>query len=350
MVKIQGAWTALITPFRSDGQVDWPGYRKNLVFQTSQGISGLLAVGTTGESPPLDWAEHNDVIDRAIEAGRGKCGVIAGTGSNATAEAISATAHAANSGADAVLLVDCYYNGPSSLELRREYHGAIAERFPALTIVPYVIPGRTGCALGPEDLAILAQQYPNVSAVKEATGDLERMARTRQLVGDEFDIVSGDDDLTLKMMTDPAIRASGVISVMSNVAPAAVEQMTRAALSGDADRARQLEATLGPLFGMVTVKAASERVVGGKAIRVTDKFRNPLPVKTLMNGLGMAAGPCRQPLGKMTPEGVAVVRDTARKVWRDSPEILQPIEKHYQVDISARLKDDAAWSGLAYSD
>ena len=348
MVKIEGAWTALITPFRDDGQVDWPGYRKNLAFQIANGISGLLAVGTTGESPTLDWSEHNDVIDRAIDAARGKCRVLAGTGSNSATEAISATAHAANSGADGVLLVDCYYNGPSSLELRREYHGAIAERFPTLTVVPYVIPGRTGCALGVEDLAILAQQYPNVSAVKEATGDLARMARQRELVGHEFDIVSGDDDLTVTMMTDPAIRASGVISVMSNVAPAAIEQMTRCALSGDVDGARSLETALAPLFAMVTVRATSMRAVGGHDLAVEDKFRNPLPVKTLMNGLGMPAGPCRAPLGRMTQPGVDVVRETARKVWTDSPEIFQPIAEHYKVDIAARLKDDEAWKVLLY--
>ena len=350
MIKLDGAWTALITPFRSDGQVDWQGYRRNLAFQKEQGITGLLPVGTTGESPTLDWDEHNDVIDRAIEAARGTCRVLAGTGSNSTTEAISGTAHVANTGADAVLLVDCYYNGPSSLELRREYHGAVAERFPTLTIVPYIIPGRTGCAMSPEDLAILAHEYENVSAVKEATGDLDRMAYTRRLVGDDFDIMSGDDDLTFEMMTNPEIRASGVISVMSNVAPRAVEEMTRAILAGEADRAAQIKDALTPLFSIVTVKAEDPRQIGNKTITVTDKFRNPLPVKTLMNGLGMAAGPCRAPLGRMTQAGVDVVREIAQKVWTDSPEIFKPIEEHYMVDISARLKDDSIWQALAYAD
>jgi 4-hydroxy-tetrahydrodipicolinate synthase len=350
MIKIEGAWTALVTPFREDGQVDWPGYRRNLAFQIANGITGLLPAGTTGESPTLDWAEHNDVIDRAIEAARGRCRAIAGTGSNSTSEAISGTAHAANSGADAVLLVDCYYNGPSSLELRREYHGAIAQRFPSLTVVPYVIPGRTGCALSPEDLAILAASYPNVSAVKEATGDLERMARTRELTGDKFDIMSGDDDLTLRMMTDPAIRAGGVISVVSNVAPKAVEQLARLVLAGETQKAQQLNAALAPLFGLVTVSVVNQRQLGGRTLTVKDKFRNPLPIKTLMAGLGMPAGPTRPPLGKMTAAGVAVVRNTARKVWESNPEILAPVAAHYEVDIAARLADDAEWESLAYRD
>lgn len=350
MIRLEGAWTALVTPFRPDGQVDWPGYRRNLAFQVSQGITGLLPVGTTGESPTLDWAEHNDVIDRAIEAARGTCRVIAGTGSNATSEAISATAHAANSGADAVLLVDCYYNGPSSLELRREYHGVIASKFPSLTVVPYVIPGRTGCALSPEDLALLADEYPNVTAVKEATGDLERMAHTRRLVGGTFDILSGDDDMTFRMMTDPAIRGSGVISVVTNVAPRAVEELTRSILAGKRDRAEELGRALAPLFGIVTVSVVDERRVAGATVRVKDRFRNPVPIKTLMNGLGMPAGSARAPLGRMTRAGVQIVRDAARTVWHDHPEILAPIEDHYEVNIAARLEDDAVWNALAYPD
>jgi len=350
MIKMQGAWTALVTPFRANGQVDWPGYKRNLEFQIAHGISGMLPVGTTGESPTLDWDEHNDVIDRAISAARGNCRVIAGTGSNSTREAVSASAHAANAGADAVLLVDCYYNGPSSLELRLEYHGAIARKFPSITVVPYVIPGRTGCQLSPEDLAILADMYPNVSAVKEATGDLERMARTRKLVGEKFDIISGDDDLTFKMMADESIGASGVISVVSNVAPAAIEEMTRAVLSHDLSRAEQLCEALAPLFGIVTVSVTNQRQLGGMTLEVVDKFRNPLPIKTLMNGLGMPAGPCRPPLGRMTRTGVAVVREAARRVLKNTPEILKPIAEHYSTDLAARIEDDAVWDALACND
>ena len=218
-LKFEGAWTALATPFREDGKIDWEGFEKNVKFQISQGISGLVPTGTTGESPTLGWEEHNEVIAKTIQFAKKKCYVMAGTGSNSTEEALAGTKYAVDSGADAVLLVDCYYNGPSSLELRKEYHGAIAKEFPAIQVVPYIIPGRTGTSMSPEDLAILSKEFSNVRAVKEATGDLERMIRTRQLVGNDFDILSGDDDLTFEMMARPGIRASGVVSVISNVSP-----------------------------------------------------------------------------------------------------------------------------------
>jgi len=345
----EGAHTAIITPLRADGHVDWAGLEKNLQFQVDQGIKGIVAVGTTGESPTLDWREHNGVIDKAIEMGRGECVVTAGTGSNSTDEALQATRHAAVSGADAVLLVDCYYNGPSSLELRREYHGAIAKAVPEIDVLPYIIPGRTGCAMSPEDLVILASECPNVRAVKEATGDLERMKLTRELAGEDFTILSGDDDLTFAMMTDPAIAAGGVVSVMSNVAPAAVGAMVAACLKGDAAGAEKLRDALSPLFGIVTVKIEQKRPMPGDGVRrVTDKFRNPAAIKTLMNGLGMPAGPMRQPMGKMTAAGVDVVRRAARAVWGNHPEILAPVAEAYGVDVEARLADDSVWSALSY--
>jgi len=344
-----GAHTALVTPLRHDGHVDWAGLERNITFQVEQGIAGILAVGTTGESPTLDWREHNGVIDKAIEIGKGKCIVIAGTGSNSTEEALMATRHAADSGTDAVLLVDCYYNGPSSLELRREYHGAIARAVPGVDVIPYIIPGRTGCAMSPEDLVILAAECPNVRAVKEASGDLQRMKLTRKLSGGAVAILSGDDDLTYTMMTDPAIAAVGVISVTSNVAPAAVAALVRACLDGKQQKAEQLREALNPLFGIVTVTIEEERTMpDGSRRTVKDKFRNPAAIKTLMNGLGMPAGPMRPPMGAMTRAGVDVVRNAARTVWQKNPEILAPIEEAYGVDIEARLADDAVWAALAY--
>jgi 4-hydroxy-tetrahydrodipicolinate synthase len=346
-----GAHTALVTPFLPSGLVDWAGYERNIAFQIDQGITGLLPTGTTGESPTLSWEEHERVIDDAVRQSDGRCLVLAGTGSNATAEAVRGSRHAADIGADALLLVDCYYNGPSSLELRREYHAAVAKACPECTVIPYVIPGRSGTALAPEDLALLAHEYPNVRAVKEATGDLDRMAATRDLVGDEFDILSGDDNITCRMLLDPSIRAQGVISVISNVAPTAVSQMVRAALDGDADRAKQLHNALSPLFDIVTVTVENQRTMpDGSTRTVRDKFRNPLAVKTLMNGLGMPAGPPRQPLGRMTPKGLQVVRDAARTVRRDSPWILDPIADAYDVDLDRRIEDDDAWTGLTYPD
>lgn len=348
-MDFRGAWTALVTPMTSDGGIDWDGFEKNLQFQISQGITGLVPTGTTGESPTLSWDDHNKAIEVTLKQADGKCLVIAGTGSNSTQEAVESTEHAVEHGAQAALLVDCYYNGPSSLELRHEYYGVLAEMFPDVDFVPYIIPGRSGTALAVEDLAILASEYPNIHAVKEATGDLERMAHTRQLIGADFQIMSGDDDITYKMMTSPDIRAAGVISVVTNVVPAAVGRMVRMILSGDVEGASALAEALSPLFGIVTVKAESERVLpNGTKVMVQDRFRNPLGIKTLMSALGMPSGPGRQPLGKMTAEGVNIVRNAARTVWSSNPEILAPIGEFYGVDIETRINQDAIWADLSY--
>ncbi|MDH7602764.1 MAG: 4-hydroxy-tetrahydrodipicolinate synthase [Armatimonadota bacterium] len=347
-MKLQGTWTAIITPFTSDNVIDWDGLEKLVEFQISQGVDGIVPVGTTGESPTLDWNEHNDVIDRVIRLCKNRCGVLAGTGSNSTEEAVASTRHAVESGAEAVLLVDCYYNGPSSQELRDEYHGVVAREFPNTVVVPYVIPGRTGTALSVEDLAILHASCPNVAAVKEATGDLERMARTRKLLGIDFSIMSGDDDITFRMMTDPQIRADGVISVASNVIPGAVSKMVNLAAKGDIDGARKVADTISPLLGIVTVKVDNPRQLpSGETVIVNDRYRNPLPIKTLMAGLGMPSGMCRKPLGRMTRAGVEVVRAAVRKVWESNPDVLAPIGDFFGIDIESKIHDDAVWSSLA---
>ncbi|MFP4056112.1 MAG: 4-hydroxy-tetrahydrodipicolinate synthase family protein [Candidatus Brocadiia bacterium] len=345
--RLQGAWTALVTPFAIDGDIAWDEFERLVEFQIDQGIDGLVPVGTTGESPTLEWRDHDQVIETTIRLSRGRCGVLAGTGSNSTAEALRGSKHAAEAGAHALLLVDCYYNGPSSLELRRHYHGAVAEACPKTLIVPYVIPGRSGTALAPEDLALLADAYPNVRSVKEATGDLERMAHTRALVGGDFDILSGDDNMTATMMLDEAVRADGVVSVMSNVVPASVAAMVRALAEGRSDEGLARAKALEPLFGIVTVTVDDPRSLRGQPLTVRDKFRNPAPVKTLMQGLGMIANGCRPPLGKMSPAGVEVVRAAAREVWSTSPEVLEPIAEAFDVDIEQRLADDALWASLA---
>ena len=195
----------------SDRQVDYEGLHQLVDFQIKEGVTGILAVGTTGESPTLAWNEHNMMIEKTHEYAGSKILTIAGTGSNSTQEAIEGTEHAQRTGIKCVLLVDPYYNGPSSLEIRREYIEPIAKQFPDVQVIPYIIPGRTGTQLYPQDLAVLHQHYPNVRCVKEATGDLKNMELTRQLCGEDFDILSGDDDKTYTMMISPDIGASGVI-------------------------------------------------------------------------------------------------------------------------------------------
>lgn len=338
-----GCYTALTTPFKDHG-VDLEGLEKLVEFQISGGVSGILAAGTTGESPTLTWEEHYEVIRAVSERCKGRCKSIAGTGSNNTRETMESTEHAARVGADAALLVDPYYNGPSSLEIRREYVAPVASRFPQIQIISYVIPGRTGAQLLPEDLALLHKQFANMNTVKEATGDIENMKRTRECCGEDFTILSGDDDKTFTIMTDPAIKASGVISVASNIAPKAVHEMATLINEGKQAEAEKLMVALKPFFGIVTVKTTEETPYGA----VTCRARNPLAIKTLMAILGMPVGSCRPPLGKMTKKGVEVVLDAGRTVWKNNPEILKPVSDFFGIDIEARLYDDSILAGFTY--
>jgi 4-hydroxy-tetrahydrodipicolinate synthase len=247
--------------------------------------------------------------------------------------------HAVEVGAQALLLVDCYYNGPSSLELRTQYYEVIAKAFRKAFVVPYVIPGRTGTKLEVEDLAILHRKYKNVRSVKEATADLERMAKTRTLLGEDFDIVSGDDDKTYEMMIRNDIRSSGVVSVMSNIIPGPIGEMVKAIRSGDMEKADRLKETLDPLFKMVTVNT----IESYEGFDVPAKFRNPLAIKMMMKGLGLPSGPCRPPLGRMTPKGVEVVRNALKEVYQKDKEVFTPLQDFYKINIEERLSNDRYW-------
>lgn len=340
-----GCYTAITTPF-AHGAVDYEGLDLLTEFQIKNGITGILAVGTTGESPTLVWDEHIKVIESVAKKTKGQCLCIAGTGSNNTREALSATKHAWEAGVDAVLLVDPYYNGPSSIEIRREYIAPIAEAFPELTIIPYVIPGRTGTQLLPEDLAILNHRYGNVNCVKEATGNVDNMRKTRAVCGEKYNIFSGDDALVFDMMTDPGIRACGLISVASNIAPGFASELVRLIRESKTAEAKVLFKKLEPLFNLTTIITTEETPYGNIQCRA----RNPLGVKTAMGILGMPAGGCRQPLGKMTKKGVDFVLATLRKVHDESPEILAPVADFFKVDIEKRLSDPDVSKDLYYKE
>lgn len=341
----EGVWTALVTPFDKNGKLDSAGLKRLVEFQAAQGVTGVVPAGTTGESPSLSWDEHNRLIEETIIFARQQTGVLAGTGSNCTDEAIDATRHAREAGASAALLIDCYYNGPSSLELRTEYYEQVAAWIKDIPIVPYIIPSRTGTALGAEDLALLHRTQPQrFPAVKQATGDLARMRQDRALAGESLAILSGDDDLTLAMMEDPAIRASGVVSVMSNLVPGPLAQMVGSFKAGDKAKAKELAALLDPLFKLVACKAPGTREMGGVPRTVEDRFRNPVPVKTMMAGLGLPTGLCRRPLGKMSRAAVERCRQALSTVHKNAPELLAPIGEAFGVKIEQRLADDSAWA------
>lgn len=341
----QGCYTALITPFTLAGELDRNGLCAIIDFQIENGITGILTTGTTGESPTFKWEEHNRVIALTIKEIMGKCKCIAGTGSNNTEEAMAATAHAAEQGVDGVLLVDPYYNGPSSLEIRREYYEVVAKANSQIKIIPYIIPGRTGAQMLPQDLAILADNCPNVTCVKEATGNFDNMKLTRKMCGETFNIFSGDDALVCEVMTNTEIRACGAISVMSNIAPAAMTQMVDHLNQGNIQEALNIQTALNPLLEAVVITTEEESKYGP----VTCRARNPLPVKTMMQILGMPGGPCRAPLGKMTRKGFDLALAALKKVQANNPEIFAPAAKFFNLDIDAKLNDEAGHKALWYN-
>ena len=341
---MRGCYTALITPMKTDGSLDFEGLHDLLEYQSENEVAGIVAMGTTGESPTLDWGEHMSVVSKTKSFSSDDLLVIAGTGANSTEESEDGTREAIDLGVTTILLVDPYYNGPSSLEIRREYYEPLANEFPGANFIPYIIPGRTGTMLLPEDLAILSERCSNVIGVKEATGDFNNMRAIRRLCREGFGIISGDDEKTIAMMTDPTIAASGVISVVSNMLPWTVREMVNAQLDNDTATARKIAADLAPMMDIVTVKT-EEDTPRGKAIC---KARNPLATKTLMSILGMPAGPCRRPLGKMTRAGMAKVIEAATQVYAARPDFFEPLEEFFEVDVWERLHDKNCREGLFY--
>ena len=340
----QGCYTALITPFNKPGELDREGLEQLIDFQIKNGITGILATGTTGESPTFKWKEHDLVIALTAKQTKNKCLCLAGTGSNNTQEAIVGAGHAIKEGVDAILMVDPYYNGPSSLEIRQEYYEVVAKKYSEIDIIPYIIPGRTGAQMLPQDLAILSQNCPNITSVKEATGNFDNMKLTRKFCGDNFNILSGDDALIYDIMTDPDIRACGSISVMTNIVPKSMTQMVSLINQGDTAGAMKIRTALTPLLDLVVVTTQEKTKFGP----VNCRARNPLPLKTIMQLLGMPSGPCRKPLGKMTWKGFNLVLNTMKKVQADNPEIFKPIADFFGVDIEDRLNNPEYQKGLWY--
>jgi len=238
-MTLSGTFTALVTPFNTDGSVDYSALRELVQWQIANGVGGIVPVGTTGESPTLDTAEHIKVIEVAIEAADKKVLVVAGTGANATAEALELTREALRLGADATLQVTPYYNKPNAEGLFRHF-SAVADL--GLPVVLYNVPGRAGREIPLDTVARLAG-HPHVVAIKEAAGSVDRVSAIANAC--ELTILSGDDSLALPMIS---VGASGVISVASNVIPGEMSAMVRLALAGKFVEARELHRLYYPLF------------------------------------------------------------------------------------------------------
>jgi 4-hydroxy-tetrahydrodipicolinate synthase len=270
---LEGAYTAIVTPFTREGLVDYERFRDLIEFQIAGGIDGLVPVGTTGESPTLDYREHERVIEFCLETVRRRVKVIAGTGGNSTAEALELTRHAKEAGADATLQVTPYYNKPNALGLVRHF-SAVADL--GLPVVLYNVPGRTGKEI-PVEVVVELSRHPHVVAIKEAGGSVDRVSQI--VTRCDLAVLSGDDSLTLPMM---AVGGVGVISVASNVAPRAVADLVHHALAGRWTEARALHRQYYRLF--------------------TDLFidTNPIPVKTALVMMGRIEEAFRLPLCEMS--------------------------------------------------
>jgi 4-hydroxy-tetrahydrodipicolinate synthase len=282
----RGTFTALVTPFR-DGGIDVSAFEQLIETQISAGITGIVAIGTTGESPTLSHEEREQAIRRAVAKANKRCLVIAGTGSNATRHAIADTKLAERLGVDAALLVAPYYNKPSQEGLFRHFK-AIADAT-SLPIMLYNIPGRCSVDILPETVARLAKECRNIVSIKEASGSIERVGELRRRLPDAFAILSGDDSLTVPFM---AVGAAGVVSVASNLFPSEVSALVRACESGDLKSAEKLHSKLLPLFKDLFIEP------------------NPVPVKTALGWRGVMSPEVRLPLCEMSEANQTRLRKT----------------------------------------
>lgn len=284
-MRFRGSFTALITPFKN-GNVDEEAFQKIVNWQIEQGTHGLVPVGTTGESPTLSHSEHKRVVELCIEAAEGRVPVIAGAGSNSTAEAIDFAKHAKEAGADGILVVTPYYNKPTQEGLYLHYK-AINDAVD-LPIIIYNIPGRSVVDMSVATMARLFE-LPNIAGVKDATADLARASQQRAAMGTEFIQLTGEDATALGFMAHGGV---GAISVTSNIAPAHCAEFQTACLDGDFSRALEIQDRLMPVHDAMFVEA------------------NPGPVKYAAERLGLCGAETRLPLAPLS--------DTAKKTVDDA--------------------------------
>ncbi|OCA03929.1 4-hydroxy-tetrahydrodipicolinate synthase [Akkermansia glycaniphila] len=282
----RGLYTALVTPFRNN-KVDVDAYKQLIERQIAAGVDGIVPVGTTGESPTLTHEEHLDVIRYAVETAAGRCQVIAGTGSNSTREAINMTQEAERAGADGTLQVAPYYNRPSQEGIYLHFK-AIAEQT-ALPIMLYSIPGRCGVEIAVETAAALAKDCGNIISIKEAGGSVDRVNQLLQALPESCSILSGDDGLAVPFIS---CGARGLVSVTSNLAPAAMKELVDAALSGDGKLALELQKKYYPLM---------------KGLMSLDT--NPVPIKAALAACGLMTDEIHLPLVPLAETKIPALKE-----------------------------------------
>jgi len=285
----KGSIAALVTPFKS-GKVDEKKLRDLVEFQLKNGTSGIVPCGTTGESATLSFEEHEKVIEITVDQVKKRVPVIAGTGSNSTEEAIMLTRHAAKAGADGSLQVSPYYNRPTQKGLYQHFK-AIADSVD-IPIILYNIASRTGVNIEPETIAKLSADCKNICGVKEASGNLDQMSRIKALCGTSFDLISGDDSLTLPVLS---IGGTGIISVVANIVPKDTAELVKEFERGNLKKAQQIHYKLLPLIKAVFIET------------------NPIPIKTAMGLLGMCDPSLRLPMCEMLPENVEKLKKALKE-------------------------------------
>jgi 4-hydroxy-tetrahydrodipicolinate synthase len=285
-----GTYTAIVTPFRQ-GKIDEAVLERLIRAQVRSGVDGIVPVGTTGESPTVDYEEHVRIIERSVKFAGGKIKVLAGTGGNSTTEAVYLTQRAEKAGADGSLQVAPYYNKPTQEGIFQHFREVA--RHTRLPIVLYSIPGRCGIEIGVDTVKRLAQYCKNIIGIKEAGGNADRVSQLRAALGPRFEILSGDDSLTLPFM---AVGAQGVISVASNVIPRQVAQMVAAFAAGRVTAALKLHQRYYPLFKDLFIET------------------NPVPVKAALAMLGQIEEEYRLPLVPMSAKNRETLRATMKSV------------------------------------
>lgn len=284
-----GSIVALITPFKN-GEVDYESLGNLIEFHIDNGTDAILVCGTTGESPTLTFEEHEKVIEFAVKKAAGRIKVIAGTGGNATHEAVYLTAHAKEVGADGALVVVPYYNKPTQRGLYEHFKTVATEV--DIPIIIYNIPSRTCVEISVDTMYQLAKECENIVASKESTPSMDRISEIVKKLGSNFHVLSGDDSLTLPMMS---LGAKGVISVANNIMPKEVKELVNYALSGNFKKARETHYYLHDLFKVLFIET------------------NPIPIKTACWMLGMCEKEFRLPLTEMSPENEKKLREVLRK-------------------------------------
>ncbi len=289
-MEFSGSYVAIVTPWNKDlSSIDYGAYKELIEWQIASGTDGILPAGTTGESPTLSHAEHNELIAKTVEFVNKRCKVMAGAGSNSTAETLSLSKHAKQDGADSILVITPYYNRPTQQGLYRHF-AAVAEQVDLPTMI-YNIPSRTGVNMLPETVARVRRDFPQVRGIKESTGNVDQSSQLLALA--DMDIMSGDDSLALPIMS---VGGTGVVSVIANIAPAETKQMITYAQNNDFAKAREMHMRLLPIMKACFIET------------------NPGPVKAALRLMGKGTGSLRLPMVEPMPETEKALVEAMRKV------------------------------------